>query len=109
VSGSPDYMSPEHCRGQPTDGRTDIYAVGCILFEMLTGMVPYSGETPVAVMLKQVHQPVPAVTGLAGEVPGPLASVVRRAMDKTVEARYQDAPQMIADLDRAWGRNRRSS
>jgi serine/threonine protein kinase len=103
VSGSPDYMSPEHCRGQLTDGRTDVYAVGCILFEMLTGAVPFSGDTPVAVMLKQVHQAVPPVTGLSGDVPEPLAGVVRRAMEKQADARYQDAPQMTADLDRAWG------
>jgi tRNA A-37 threonylcarbamoyl transferase component Bud32 len=102
VSGSPDYMSPEHCRGQLTDRRTDIYAVGCILFELLTGSVPFSGETPVAVMLKQVHEPVPPVQGICGEAPDLLAAVVRRAMAKTVEARYQDAPQMIAELDRAW-------
>jgi serine/threonine-protein kinase len=103
VSGSPDYMSPEHCRGQLTDGRTDVYAVGCILFEMLTGTVPFSGDTPVAVMLKQVHQAVPPITGMAGDVPEPLAGVVRRAMEKQADARYQDAPQMIADLDRASG------
>jgi serine/threonine protein kinase len=103
VSGSPDYMSPEHCRGQLTDGRTDVYAVGCILFEMLTGAVPFSGDTPVAVMLKQVHQPVPPVSGMSGAVPEPLAGVVRRAMEKNADARYQDAPEMIADLDRAWG------
>jgi serine/threonine-protein kinase len=102
VSGSPDYMSPEHCRGQLTDRRTDIYAVGCILFEMLTGSVPFGGETPVAVMLKQVHQPVPPITGLTGEVPEAVAAVVRRAMEKNVDTRYQDAPEMTADLDRAW-------
>jgi serine/threonine-protein kinase len=108
VSGSPDYMSPEHCRGQLTDGRTDIYAVGCILFEMLTGTVPFSGETPVAVMLKQVHQPVPPVTGMSGDVPAAVAAVVRKAMEKNVEARYQDAMQMVAALDRATGVDGRS-
>jgi serine/threonine protein kinase len=102
VSGSPDYMSPEHCRGQLTDRRTDIYAVGCILFELLTGSVPFSGDTPVAVMLKQVHDPVPPIVGMCGAAPEVLAAVVRKAMAKTVEARYQDAPEMIADLDRAW-------
>jgi serine/threonine protein kinase len=102
VSGSPDYMSPEHCRGQLTDRRTDIYAVGCILFEMLTGTVPFSGETPVAVMLKQVHQAVPPVKGVMGEAPEILAAVVRRAMEKNVDVRYQDAPEMVGDLDRAW-------
>jgi eukaryotic-like serine/threonine-protein kinase len=114
VSGSPDYMSPEHCRGHLTDRRTDIYAVGCILFEMLTGDAPFSGETPVAVMLKQVHEPVPPVTGMAGAAPEALAVVVRRAMEKNADARYQDAAEMIRDLDRAlpaltgtaWGKRR---
>jgi serine/threonine-protein kinase len=101
VTGSPDYMSPEHCRGQLTDGRTDIYALGCMLFEMLTGDVPYSGETAVAVMIKQVNEPVPPLEGPGGPVSEPLAEVVRRAMAKHPDARYQSAAEMAADLDRA--------
>jgi serine/threonine-protein kinase len=101
VTGSPDYMSPEHCRGQLTDGRTDIYALGCMLFEMLTGDVPFTGETAVAVMIKQVNEPVPALAGPGGPVSEPLAEIVRRAMSKRVEARYQTAAEMTTDLDRA--------
>jgi serine/threonine protein kinase len=101
VSGSPHYMSPEHCRGQPTDGRTDIYAVGCILYEMLTGRVPFEGETAVAVMIKQVNDPAPPLVTTAGPVLEPLAVPVARALAKAVEARYQSAAEMIADLDRA--------
>jgi serine/threonine protein kinase len=101
VTGSPDYMSPEHCRGQLTDGRTDIYALGCMLFEMLTGDVPYNGETAVAVMIKQVNEPTPTPVGPGGPVSEPLAEIVRRAMGKRVESRYQTAGEMVADLDRA--------
>ena len=101
VTGSPDYMSPEHCRGQLTDGRTDIYALGCMLFEMLTGDVPFTGETAVAVMIKQVNEPVPPLAGPGGPVSEPLAEIVRRAMSKRVETRYQTAAEMTADLDRA--------
>jgi eukaryotic-like serine/threonine-protein kinase len=101
VSGSPDYMSPEHCRGQLTDGRTDVYALGCMLFEMLTGDVPYTGHTAVAVMMKQVNDPVPPIVGPGGPVSEPLAEIVRRAMAKRVEARYQSASEMMADLERA--------
>jgi serine/threonine-protein kinase len=100
VSGSPDYMSPEHCRGQYTDGRTDVYALGCMLFEMLTGDVPFGGETAVAVMIKQVNEAVPAPVGPGGPVSEPLAEVVRHAMTKRVEERYQTASEMLAELDR---------
>jgi serine/threonine protein kinase len=101
VSGSPDYMSPEHCRGQLTDGRTDVYALGCMLFEMLTGDVPFTGDTAVAVMIKQVNEAVPAPVGPGGAVSEPLAELMRRAMAKRVEGRYQTASEMMIDLDRA--------
>jgi serine/threonine protein kinase len=101
VSGSPDYMSPEHCRGQYTDGRTDVYALGCMLFEMLTGDVPFTGETAVAVMIKQVNEAMPSPVGPAGPVSEPLSELVRRAMAKRVEERYQTASEMLAELDRA--------
>jgi serine/threonine protein kinase len=103
VSGSPDYMSPEHCRGQSTDRRTDIYAVGCILFEMLTGVVPFDAESPITVMLMQVSEAVPPLVGPAGPVPEPLAATVKRSLEKAADARYQTAAEMIADLDRAAG------
>jgi serine/threonine protein kinase len=101
VSGSPDYMSPEHCRGQPTDRRTDIYAVGCILFEMLTGSVPFDAPSAITVMLMQVSDPVPPLVGPGGPVPDPLAATVNRALEKAADARYQTAADMITDLDRA--------
>jgi serine/threonine-protein kinase len=101
VTGSPDYMSPEHCRGQLTDGRTDIYALGCMLFEMLTGDVPFTGETAVAVMIKQVNEPTPPLVGPGGAVSEPLAEIVRRAMAKRVESRYQTASEMMVELERA--------
>jgi serine/threonine-protein kinase len=101
VSGSPDYMSPEHCRGQLTDGRTDIYALGCMLFEMLTGDVPFTGETAVAVMIKQVNEAVPPLVGPGGAISEPLDAIVRRAMAKRVETRYQTASEMLSELDRA--------
>jgi serine/threonine-protein kinase len=101
VSGSPDYMSPEHCRGHLTDRRTDVYAAGCILYEMLTGGVPYPADNAVAVMLRQVNDPMPAMVGPEGSIPEPLAEVVRRALHKKVEGRYQTASEMMGDLERA--------
>jgi serine/threonine protein kinase len=101
VSGSPDYMSPEHCRGHLTDRRTDIYAVGCILYEMLTGSVPYPADNAVAAMLRQVNDPVPPMVGPEGAIPDALAEVVRRALHKKVEGRYQTASEMMADLEGA--------
>jgi serine/threonine-protein kinase len=100
VTGSPDYMSPEHCRGQLTDRRTDVYGLGCILFEMLTGRLPFVGDSVVKVMLLQVSEPVPPVVGPQGPIPAPLAAVVRRALEKQADQRYQSAAEMIAELDR---------
>jgi serine/threonine-protein kinase len=69
VSGSPDYMSPEHCKGHRTDRRTDNYAVGCILFEKLTGGVPYPADNAVAAMLRQVNDPCRRWWGRRGPSP----------------------------------------
>jgi serine/threonine-protein kinase len=101
VAGSPPYMSPEHARGLPTDGRSDIYAVGCILFEMLSGRCPYQGSSSTEVLVKHVHEDIPEPMSPEGVLPRELVSTVQRALAKDRAARYQNARQMIADLDEA--------
>ncbi len=100
VSGSPEYMSPEHAQGLPTDRRTDLYAVGCVLFEMLTGRVPYSGDTAVEIMARQVEASVPPVESPHGALPDVVVRTVRRALAKRAMDRYQDAAEMSADVAR---------
>ena len=101
VIGTPFYMSPEHARGLPTDRRTDVYALGCVLFEMLTGGVPYPGETPVAVLTSHIVAPLPDVRSPHGPLPEAVLHVVHRALAKRVEERFQTMEEMISDLDRA--------
>ncbi len=101
IVGTPDYMSPEHCLGRSTDGRTDLYALGCVLFEMLSGHRPFPGDSPLDVQMQQVQAPVPRVRSPLRLLPDVLVTTVARAMAKSLTARYQTAAEMKADLERA--------
>jgi serine/threonine-protein kinase len=99
VLGTTDYVSPEQALGQPVTGQSDLYSLGVVLYEMLTGRVPFSGETPVAVAMSHVREQVPDVQLLRGEVSAATASVVDRAVAKDLDWRYPDADSMVADLE----------
>jgi serine/threonine-protein kinase len=101
VLGTTDYVSPEQALGHPVTGQSDLYSLGIVLFEMLTGDVPYRGENQVAVAMKHVREPLPDVQVRRPEVSAALAAVVDRATDKELAHRYPDAPAMIADLEDA--------
>jgi hypothetical protein len=101
VLGTPYYMSPEQARGQATDERTDLYALGCILFRMISGHPAYEGETVMDIVTAHITHPVPRVTSPHGALPEVVESVVARAMAKRVEDRPQSALEMGLDLDRA--------
>jgi eukaryotic-like serine/threonine-protein kinase len=100
--GTPAYMSPEQGRSEPVDGRSDIYSLACVLFEMLTGNIPYDGKTLFVVMEQHQSAPIPPVIAPDGPVPDVLAAVVRRGMAKRREERHQSPEELIADLDRAY-------
>ena len=101
ILGTASYLSPEQAQGQPVDGRSDIYSLGCVLYEMVTGRPPFLGDTPVAVASKQVlEQPVPPST-LNPDVTPELDAVILRALSKNPANRYQSAEEFRADLDRA--------
>jgi len=99
VLGTTDYVSPEQALGQSVTGQSDLYSLGIVLYEMLTGSVPFSGETPVAVAMKHVREDVPDVQLARGEVSAATASVVDRATAKDLAQRYHDAASMVADLE----------
>jgi eukaryotic-like serine/threonine-protein kinase len=99
VLGTTDYVSPEQALGQPVTGQSDLYSLGVVLYEMLTGRVPFSGETPVAVAMSHVREQIPDVQLLRGEVSAATASVVDRAVAKDLDWRYPDADSMVADLE----------
>jgi serine/threonine-protein kinase len=108
VFGTPYYMSPEHASGRPTDRRTDVYALGCVLFELISGQVPFTGETTFDIMTKQVNEPAPPLSSPFGPVPVALERVVARALAKGLEERYQSAAELAADLDLVVGVLRRA-
>ena len=85
TAGTPAYMSPEQARGEVTDGRTDIYSLGIVLYEMLAGNIPFDGETTVSILLKHIADPLPPIHGLSN----PLQKVLEKALAKNRSERYQ--------------------
>lgn len=98
VMGTATYFSPEQAQGHPVDGRSDVYALGVVLYEMLTGVPPFSGESPVAVAMKHVREIPPPMTARVPDVPSQLQSIVNAALTKEIEVRYQSAEEMRVDL-----------
>ena len=98
--GNPSYMSPEAARGQRVDGRADLYSVGIVLFEMLTGAPPFRGATQAATIDLHLHQKPPTVAGDHGHGPVPraLVDVVRRCLQKSADDRFDDAESLRAAL-----------
>ncbi|GAA4864009.1 Stk1 family PASTA domain-containing Ser/Thr kinase [Actinomycetospora straminea] len=101
VIGTAQYLSPEQGLGQEVDARADVYAAGCVLFELLTGEPPFTGDSPVAIVYQHVREDPPLVATLAPsgtDIPTELEAVVRRAMAKNPDNRYETAADMRADL-----------
>jgi serine/threonine-protein kinase len=96
VLGTTDYVSPEQAIGQSVTGQSDLYSLGIVFYEMLTGVVPFTGETPVAVAMKHVREDVPDVQLARPEVSAATASIVDRATAKDLTQRYPDAASMLA-------------
>jgi serine/threonine protein kinase/tetratricopeptide (TPR) repeat protein len=101
VMGSPDYMAPEQAAGAPANGQSDIYALGTILFEMLTGRLPFTGRNAIDVLMKKGGGPAPAVTELRPEVPPPLAEVVARCLARELDRRPSSMKALEYELTRA--------
>ncbi|HEY2541878.1 MAG TPA: Stk1 family PASTA domain-containing Ser/Thr kinase [Gaiellaceae bacterium] len=100
IVGTAQYLSPEQARGADVDQRSDLYSLGVLMYEMLTGEVPFSGDTPVEIAMKHLSQtPAPPSTK-RHDVPRELDMVVMRALAKDPDDRYQSADEMEADLDR---------
>jgi len=99
VLGTTDYVSPEQALGQPVTGQSDLYSLGVVLYEMLTGEVPFGGDNQVAVAMKHVRDQLPDIQLKRPEVSAALAAVVERATAKRREDRYADDAELIADLE----------
>jgi serine/threonine protein kinase len=98
--GTPDYMSPEQLSGAELDSRSDLYAAGVVLFECVTGRVPFEADTPWALVAKHLEEETPDPRSLNGEVPDALAAVILKAMAKKPEDRFATASEMHDALDR---------
>lgn len=101
VVGTPTYMSPEQGMGDPLDGRSDIYAMGVILYEMLTGRQPFIADTAMACMLKHINEPPPPLRNFRSDITRAVEAVVMRALAKDRNARYSTALEMADALDEA--------
>ncbi len=101
--GSPKYMSPEQIRGEHVDGRTDVYALGVMLFEMLTGKVPFDKANSVNILMAHVHEEVRAMSDVAPDISVPVAveQAVLKAMSKSADDRYESMDAMLAALKEA--------
>src|SRR5438046_160751 len=100
VLGTATYLSPEQAQGEPVDARSDIYSLGVVLYEMLTGQPPFAGDSPVSVAYKHVREEPPLPTLIAPDVPPALEAVTMKALAKNPDNRYQTAEEMRADLER---------
>lgn len=103
VMGSAHYLSPEQASGKAIDGSTDIYSLGVVLYEMLTGRVPYEADTPIAVALKHVKDKLIPPTRYNPSIPPLLESVVMKALQKKPADRYRSVSEMIGDLRMSGG------
>lgn len=99
VMGSVHYFSPEQARGAYVDERSDIYSLGIVLYEMLTGKVPFDGDNPISIALKHINEPMPSVTDEVPGLPPQLEKIIMKATDKYQTNRYRTADEMIEDLD----------
>lgn len=97
--GTPHYMSPEQCRSEVADERSDLYSLGATYFALLTGRVPFQGPAPLLVMNAHLLNPIPDPRELDATIPAPCAAIVARAMAKEPEDRYPNALAMLSDLE----------
>jgi serine/threonine-protein kinase len=98
---SPAYMAPEHAYGEHGDSRSDIYSLGAILFELITGSQIYKTSVPIEQIMKHVSEPVPSALGLNPDLPATVDAVFQKALDKDPQARHQTAGELMQALTKA--------
>ena len=101
VMGTAQYLSPEQARGELVDARSDIYSSGCVLYELLTGVTPFHGDSPVAIAYQHVNEPPKPPSTLDNSIPSSLDSITLGALAKSPSNRYQTAAEMRSDVERS--------
>ncbi len=101
VMGSVHYTSPEQARGGYSDAKSDIYSLGITLFEMLTGRVPFNGDTTVAIAIKHIQEDLPSPADYSDDIPISVEKIVLKCCQKSPDRRYQNAAELIADLKKS--------
>lgn len=99
--GTPTYMSPEQGQGEKVDARSDIYSLGILLYEMVTGQVPFDAETPIAVLLQHINEPLPLPRQVYPQLSESIERVILKAVSKNPDDRYQTAAEMVTALQQA--------
>ena len=100
ILGTPHYMSPEQVSGKPTDLRSDIYSLGIIMFEMVTGQVPFDGDTTISIALKHRNEQPPDPGEINYRIPDDLSHLILKCLEKDKEKRYQSANEVLLDLNK---------
>ena len=100
IMGSAHYFSPEQAKGSVVDARTDLYSLGVVIYEMVTGKVPFEADSPVSIALKHIQEDVVSPKQINSKIPESLSNLIVKAMDKEPAKRYQNAKEIIADLQR---------
>ncbi|RMG14117.1 MAG: serine/threonine protein kinase [Planctomycetota bacterium] len=98
IMGTPNYLSPEQGRGDPLDGRSDLYSLGIVLYELLTGSLPFRADTPAGLIFKHVYEPPPPPDEINPEIPPFLVEIVLKLLEKDPDDRYASAQEFAADL-----------
>ncbi len=101
IIGTPAYLSPEQAQGKPLDPRTDLYSLGVVLYEMITGQLPFDADDIASILLQQVNKPAVPPSQLANDLPLWLENVIMKALEKSPEARFKNAATMAAALGNA--------
>jgi serine/threonine protein kinase len=101
IMGTPAYISPEQAQGQPVDQRSDIYSLGIILYEMVTGRVPFMADTPLAIIFKHVSDPLPLPSSIKPDIPASIEQVILKALAKDPKDRFSTAAEFAAAWKRA--------
>jgi serine/threonine protein kinase len=97
--GTPAYMAPEQGAGEPGDERSDLYSLGIIMFQLLTSQLPFDGDTPMALILKHMNEPVPLVRATEPHLPPAVDKIMQKLLAKSPDDRYQSAQELLNDLD----------